>query len=65
LTLGDIVKFDFETWLRQNYSIRSNQLDKKELELAKREYAEEYPEPGDSEIKLKTYPFKRYLDSKR
>ena len=59
------MKFDFETWLRQNYSIRSEQLDRKGLELAKREYAEEYPEPGDADIRLKTYPFKKYLDSKR
>jgi len=59
------LKFDFETWLRQNYSIRSQDLDKKGLELAKKEYAEEYPEPGDSDIKLKAYPFKKYLDSKK
>ncbi|MBN1678302.1 MAG: hypothetical protein JW880_07165 [Candidatus Thermoplasmatota archaeon] len=58
------MKFDFETWLRQNYGIRSQDLNKRELALAKREYAEEYPEPGESEIRLKTYPFKKYLDSK-
>ncbi len=58
------MKFDFETWLRQNYGMKSQDLGKRELALAKREYAEEYPEPGEGEIKLKTYPFKKYLDSK-
>ncbi len=58
------MKWDFETWLRQNYKLRSQDLNRKELALAKKEYAEEYPEPGDREIKLKTFPFKRYLDSK-
>lgn len=29
-----------------------------------REYKEEYPEPGEGRIKLKTYPFKKYLDNK-
>jgi len=32
------------------------------LELAKKEYKEEYPKPGEGDIKLKTYPFKKYLD---
>lgn len=58
------MRFDFETWLRQNYRMRSQDLDEKELELAKKEYAEEYPEPGEGEIKLKSYPFKKYLDGK-
>lgn len=58
------MKFDFETWLRQNYGIRSEELTKKELGIAEKEYAEEYPKPGESEIKLKTYPFKKYLESK-
>lgn len=51
------MKWDFETWLRQNYGLRSQ-------DLTKKEYAEEYPEPGKGEIKLKTFAFKRYRDSK-
>ena len=39
-------------------------LDEKELELARREYAEEYPRPGEGAIRLKSYPFKKYLDTK-
>lgn len=58
------MRFDFETWLRQNYRMRSQDLDEKELELARKEYTEEYPEPGEGEIKLKSYPFKKYLDGK-
>lgn len=58
------MKWDFETWLRQNYGLRSQDLNKKEVTLARKEYAEEYPEPGEGDIKLKTYPFKKYLDSK-
>lgn len=58
------MKWDFETWLRQNYGLRSQDLNKKEMALAKKEYSEEYPPPGEGEIKLKTFPFKRYLDSR-
>lgn len=58
------MRFDFETWLRQNYTMKSQDLNKEELALARKEYAEEYPEPGNADIKLKTYPFKKYLDSK-
>ena len=57
------MRFNFETWLMQTYGIKAKDLSKKALALAKKEYAEEYPEPGESEITLKTYPFKKYLDS--
>jgi|GEM_PF-2341296 len=59
------MRFDFETWLVQNYGITAQILKKEELTLAKEEYSEEYPPVGEGEIKLKTYPFKRYLDSKK
>lgn len=59
------MRFDFETWLTQTYGLKAGGLTKKELSIAKKEYAEEYPRPGNSEIELKTYPFKRYLDSKK
>ena len=49
----------------QTYSLRPTMLTKRELDLAKKEYSEEYPPVGESEISLKTYPFKRYLDSKK
>ncbi len=49
----------------QTYSLRLDTLTKKELELAQKEYDEEYPPVGESKIGLKTYPFKRYLDSRR
>jgi hypothetical protein len=62
---GGRLKFDFDTWLVQNYGLKADGLDKKALALAKREYIEEYPPVGESAIKLKTYPFKKYLDSKR
>ncbi len=58
------MRFDFETWLMQTYNLRARDLSKKELSLAKNEYKEEYPTPGEGELKLKTYPFKRYLDAK-
>lgn len=58
------MKWDFRTWLVQNYEMKPENLDEQELELARREYAEEYPEAGEADIKLKTYPFKRYLESK-
>jgi hypothetical protein len=48
----------------QTYNLRARDLSKKELSLAKNEYKEEYPTPGEGELKLKTYPFKRYLDAK-
>lgn len=59
------MKWDFETWLVQNYGIKVSALSEKELALAKDEYKEEYPPEGEGDIKLKTFPFKRYLDSKR
>jgi hypothetical protein len=58
------MRFDFDTWLMQNYGMKARDLDKKALSLAKKEYSEEYPKPGESDIGLKTYPFKKYLDSK-
>ncbi len=58
------MKHDFRTWLVQNYDIRPDDLDEEGLRLAEEEYREEYPEAGEGEIKLKTYPFKRYLDAK-
>lgn len=62
---GGSLRFNFETWLIQTYGLRVQSLNKRELTLAKKEYAEEYPPLGESEITLKTYPFKKYLDSKR
>lgn len=59
------MRFDFDTWLMQTYDLRAKDLDRKALALARKEYAQEYPPEGESEIELKTYPFKRYLDSKR
>jgi hypothetical protein len=59
------MRFDFDTWLMQNYGMKANDLNKKALSLAKKEYSEEYPKPGESEIALKTYPFKKYLDSRK
>jgi hypothetical protein len=47
----------------QNYGMKVKDLNKKALSLAKKEYSEEYPKPGESEISLKSYPFKKYLDS--
>lgn len=47
----------------QTYGFKAGDLDKKALAIAKKEYAEEYPKPGEGEMKLKTYPFKKYLDS--
>ena len=57
------MRFDFDTWLMQTYGMKAKTLNKKALGLAKKEYKEEYPKPGESEITLKTYPFKKYLDS--
>ena len=57
------MRFDFDTWLMQTYGMKTKNLNKRALALAKKEYAEEYPKPGESEITLKTYPFKKYLDS--
>jgi hypothetical protein len=59
------LRFDFDTWLTQTYGLKAKGLTKKELGLAKKEYREEYPAPGEGEIGLKTYPFKKYLDSKK
>jgi hypothetical protein len=59
------MKWDFETWLVQVYDLKAKSLSKKELALAKKEYREEYPHVGESKMKLKTYPFKKYLDSKK
>lgn len=61
---GEAMRFDFETWLVQNYGVKAELLTEEERALAEKEYAEEYPPPGEREIRLKTYPFKRYLDSK-
>ena len=49
----------------QTYDLKAKDLDKKALGLARKEYAEEYPPEGETEMMLKTYPFKRYLDSRR
>jgi hypothetical protein len=62
---GGRLRFDFDTWLVQTYGMKAVGLDKKALALAKREYNEEYPPVGETAITLKTYPFKKYLDSKR
>jgi len=59
------VRWDFETWLVQNYGVKADALTKKALSIARKEYEEEYPPVGERDIKLKTYPFKKYLDSKR
>lgn len=59
------MRFDFETWLTQTYGLKVDDLTDKELALAKKEYSEEYPKIGESEIKLKTYPFQKYLNSKK
>lgn len=58
------MKFAFETWLAQTYGVKAEALTEEELALARREYEEEYP-PRDGDITPKTYPFKRYLDSRR
>lgn len=57
------MKWDFETWLAQNYGLKASALKEEGLSAAKKEYEEEYPPAGEGDIKLKTYPFKRYLDS--
>lgn len=62
---GDALKWDFRTWLVQNYDIKPENLTKKELDLAKKEYKEEYPPDGEGNIKLKTFPFKKYLMAKK
>lgn len=59
------MRFDFDTWLMQTYGFKRKDLTKKELELATKEYAEEYPPVGSHEIRLKTYPFQKYLNSKK
>jgi hypothetical protein len=59
------LKWDFDTWLVQVYGLRANGLNKKGLALAKKEYEEEYPPSGEGDMKLKTYPFKKHLDSKK
>ena len=59
------MRFDFDTWLVQTYGMKAVGLDKNALALAKKEYDEEYPPVGETTMKLKTYPFKKYLDSKR
>ena len=63
--LGGKLKWDFDTWLVQDYSLKAKNLNKKELALAKKEYEEEYPPSGEGNMRLKTYPFKRLLDSKK
>ncbi|MGD9962628.1 MAG: hypothetical protein AB7S97_01830 [Thermoplasmata archaeon] len=57
------MRWDFETWLRENYGLKADRLTDEALSIAKEEYEEDYPPPGEVEIKLKSYPFKRYLDS--
>jgi hypothetical protein len=59
------MRFDFDTWLMQTYGFKVKDLTEKERTLAKKEYAEEYPPEGSHDIKLKTYPFQRYLNSKK
>ena len=59
------MKWDFDTWLAQVYGLEVKGLNKKELALAKREYIEEYPPVGEGQMELKTYPLKKYLDSKK
>ena len=62
---GVNLRFDFDTWLVQTYGLKAKDLSEKELDLARKEYKEEYPAPGEGEIKLKTYPFKKHLDKTR
>jgi len=62
---GETMKWDFETWLVQVYGLKAKDLTKKELAIAKKEYAEEYPPVGESGIRLKSFPFKKYLQSKK
>ena len=59
------MKYNFETWLMQIYDLKTTMLTKNELALARKEYAEEYPPVGESEISLKTYPFKKYLVTRK
>lgn len=47
------------------YNLKAKDLNKKELALAKKEYDEEYPPDGEGSMKLKTFPFKRHLDSRK
>jgi len=63
--LGDKLRWDFDTWLVQVYNLKAKDLNKKELALAKKEYDEEYPPSGNGNLKLKTFPFKKHLDSKK
>ena len=63
--LGGKLKWNFDTWLVQVYGLKAKNLNKKELALAKKEYDEEYPPNGEGNMKLKTYPFKKHLDSKK
>lgn len=49
----------------QIHCLKAGQLDKKALGLAGKKYREEYPEPGEADIKLKIYPFRKYLDSQK
>ena len=58
------MRFDFDTWLVQTYGLKANDLTTRELALARREYKEEYPRPGNGPIKPKTYPFQKYMNSK-
>jgi hypothetical protein len=61
----DNVRFDFETWLVQNYGLKKAALTEDELRIAEREYEEEYPPEGEHPIGVKTYPFKKYIDSRK
>ncbi len=58
------MRWDFETWLVQNYGVKTSALTTTEISIAREEYEQEYPPPGEGDIKLRTYPFKKYLDSK-
>ena len=62
--LGGNIRFDFDTWLTQVYGLKTKDLTMMERAIARTEYAEEYPALGEHPIAMKTYPFKRYLDSK-
>jgi len=45
--------------------LKTSDLNKTALGLAKKEYREEYPRPGNGPMKPKTYPFKKYLDKQK
>ena len=59
------MRFDFDTWLVQNCGLKMGAFTDDELIIARREYEEEYSREGEHPIGVKTYPFKKYLDSRR